>query len=244
MTGSLSYTEAGGFDPQHYRIPGENYFESMTPIFRYENVQNELRSLEAGRPVFDMLEVVQFKFAGDNKHSPVFPVDAVYRTINGRQITFAERWGDQYRAFLSGSDQIAAGTPLEELKSYGITAAQLSICRALGVHSIEALDQLEGPGRKRLGVHGNDLKPMAKRWMEARATTVALGNQDEIAMLKAQIAEMRGEATPTEPPVAPVEDAAAVEYMKARIHELTGQRPRGNPSADTLRRILEEAETV
>ncbi|WP_212749198.1 hypothetical protein, partial [Pseudoalteromonas piscicida] len=68
----------------------------------------------------------------------------MWKRENGKVITFAERWADQYRAFLAGADQEAAGTPLEMLRSFGRSDANLSLGRALRIYSIEALHHLEG----------------------------------------------------------------------------------------------------
>lgn len=250
MTGQIERADYGNFADKHYRLPGENYFESMTPLFRYENVVNHAKSRAAGRVVTELKEVVQFKFAGDKNYSPVFPVGAVYRTVDGRPVTFAERWSDQYRQFLAGDDQLAAGTPLEELKPYGITPAQLSICRALGIHSIEALHQVEGQNRKRLGAHGNELKPMAQRWMDARATAMSAGNRDDIEALYARIAELEAvnkadAAEGADDEAEEVEQFADLsdDQIKERIADKVGQRPRGNPSRSTLISMLRDLET-
>lgn len=244
--GAVTYDEDGLVDPSHFQIPGEQHFESITPIFKYERILNQNRSLDEGRPVVDIREVVQMRFAHDRNYSPVFPVDATYRTIRGRPITFAERWADQYRAFLSGNEQVVTGTPLEELKPYGITPAQISLCRAQNIHSIEALCQLEGVGRKRIGTVGNDIIPMAQKWEEARITALNATHGDEISRLKAEIealkavgqhpAQVEDEAGQDESsdPFPGVSDAE----LKDRIAEVAGARPRGNPSRETLIAML------
>jgi hypothetical protein len=211
----------------------------MTPLFRYEQVMNEHKSLEKGREVYDLVEVVEFRLAGTNQYKPVFPVDAVYRTINGRPITFAERWADAYKAFLEGDAQNAAGTPLEELREYGATPAQLSICRAHNIYSIEALDQLTGPGLKRLNVHGNELKEMVARWKAAHST-------DELEKLRQRIAELESKSAP-EPEPEPedrddsVFDTLSDSEIKNMIADLAGgTKPRGNPSRETLISMLRD----
>lgn len=249
MTGQIERTDDGNFAAKHYRIPGEKYFESMTALFRYQNVLNAAKSQAEGRPVYDTKEVVQFKLVGDKTYSPVFPVDATYRTVNGRVITFAERWKEQYTQFLEGDAQVAAGTPLEELKPYGMTPAQLSICVAMGIHSIEALDQAEGQARKRLGQHGNDLKPMARRWMEARATALGGDNAAELAELRATVARLEaaagGPVVMAAPVTIPTDEYAEFtdSEIKDKIEAAAGARPRGNPSRDTLLSMIRDLET-
>src|SRR5690606_20628743 len=105
------------------------------------------------------------------------------------------------------NEQKAAGTPLEMLKPYGITPAQLSLCRALKIYSIEALHQLEGPNVKNLGMAANDLKRMADDYMADRAKgTRALS---EVEKLRAEIERLKqGQAIP--PEVSPEEVEQAV----------------------------------
>ncbi len=112
-------------------------------------------------------------------------------------ITYAERWADQYAAFLSGNDQKASGTPLEMLKPYGISDAQLSLCRALRVYSIESLHHLEGQNLKNLQMNANPLKDMARRYMADRAS--GANNADEMAKLRAQIEALQAQIPAKEP---------------------------------------------
>ncbi len=235
------------------RLPGEANFHTMTPYFRYENVFNEVQSHIAGRPIHEMKEVVEVRFAANPNYKPVFGVDEMYRMDdNGRIITWAERFKAQYEAFLSGSAQEAEGTPLEELLPYGISQAQLSICRAMSIYSIEALAHIEGHARKRMGLHGNDLIPMAQRYLENRKDGSQA--QREIAELKRQLEALQGansepaEVSTALPEAAPTpEDAYAAltdDQVKEKIAEATGSRPRGNPSRSTLITMLETAQAA
>lgn len=242
--GGITYDSDGLVDASHFVIPGEQFFESISPIFKYEQILDQNNSLKRGRAVVDVQEVVELRFSHDRNYRPVFPVGAVYRTINGRQITFAERWADQYRAFLSGNEQVVAGTPLEELKPYGITPAQISLCRAQNIHSIEALTQLEGVGRKRLGAIGNDLLPMANKWEEAKVVALHDEHGDEIAKLKAEIAALK--AAGQHPALADEDEEEEDAYpdktdadLKDMIASISGAKPRGNPSRQTLVSMLD-----
>jgi hypothetical protein len=185
------------------RIPGEGIHHTMTPYFKYENVYNEAQSRLAGKPVYDLKEMVEIRFAANPQYRPCFGVDEMqHADETGRVCTWAEYFKPQYQAFLDGSMQEADGTPLEELLPYGMSQAQLSICRALNIYSIEALHHLEGAGVKRLGVIGNDIKPMAKRFLETRGA-----RNPDIDGLKARLAEL--EAANAAPPEDPDEDDEA-----------------------------------
>lgn len=230
------------------RIPGERYAPA-TPYFKYVSVFNEPQSRLQGKAVHDLVAMVEIRFPANPQYKPFFGVDEQC-TINeetGRIITWAERYKDQYAAFLTGAEQQAEGTPLEELLPYGISQAQLSICRALNIYSIEQLAHIEGAGIKRLGIHGNDLKPMAQRYLEARRE--GANQQSEINELKRQLAEIRGEASDEplsnvmleqEPELPSGYEDMSDDQLKEEIAKLVGSRPRGNPSRATLITNLEE----
>lgn len=228
--------------PGSRNIPSENNFRTITPVFQYVNLVDPVQSELQGKEVRVMLEVVRLRFAGDRYYEPVFKTDEMYRKVGNKIITYAERWADQYRAFLAGEAQIAEGTPLENLTTHGITAAQLSLCRALKIHSIEALYHLEGANLKSLGVHANDLKPMAKRWMEDRAK--GSDQLQKIAELEAKLAKLE---TSLSVPVKEtsqeeIDEAIAVadlsaktsDELRAIIIEKTGTKPDGRLGHDAL----------
>lgn len=216
----------------------------VVPYFRHVTVEDINASEREGHAVMKVREVVEVRFAGSKFYSPVFPTDAMWKREGGRTITYAERWADQYRDFLAGADQKAAGTPLEMLKPYGVSDSQLSLCRALKIYSIEALHHLEGPNLKSLGMSQNALKEMARAYMADR--TSGAGSMSEIEALKREIEALKeaaklpaAEATPSE--IEQAVSAANAEFsalsdqeLKAYIKDRTGRTPMGNPSREFL----------
>lgn len=222
---------------------------AITPIFKIVQLENVPQSEVAGHPVMENHEVVEVRFAGHKHYSPVFPADAFWKKEGNRTITYAERWPEQYAAFKAGDAQQAAGTPLEMLREYGVTPEQLSLCRALKIYSIEALYQLEGQAFKSLGIHGNKLREAAKQFMGARDSGAQAMN--EIEALKARIAEL--ETVSTVPPVSDsgpedvaiaMTDADRSIMLKDQIAEISGVRPKGNPSIPTLEAALKELQAA
>lgn len=214
----------------------------VVPFFKHVTVEDINASEREGHAVMKVREVVEVRFAGSKLYSPVFPTDAMWKREGGRTITYAERWADQYRDFLEGADQKAAGTPLEMLKPYGVSDAQLSLCRALKIYSIEALHVLEGPNLKSLGMNQNALKDMARSYMADRSSGV--GSLSEIEDLKRQIAALQKAIPAQETPPAEVEaivaaadadlEAMTDEALKAFIKAKSGAAPRGTPGRDFL----------
>lgn len=162
---------------------------TITPVFRHESIEDVNASERLGTLQKSIRTVVEVRFAGSDRYQPVFPVDAHWQFQNGRSVTYAERWADAYRNFLSGSGQVAAGTPLEMLRPFGISDAHLSLCRALKIYSIEALHMVEGDAANGLQMAKNDLKAMAKKFMDARSNRDAPA--EEMAALKAEVEALK-----------------------------------------------------
>jgi hypothetical protein len=153
--------------------------------------------------------------------------------------TYAERFAEQYRAFTMGDSQVAGGTALEMLRPYGITPAQISICNALKVYSIEAILEMRTP--QALGMSTNVIMDMAKRWQADRAQPET---KDSIAALQAEIERLQALIPAKEATGAEIDAALKAadaefgdmsdEALKAFIKERSGQAPRGTPSREFL----------
>lgn len=211
---------------------------TVTPVFRVMDIENIPKSEEAGHLVKETHEVVQVRFAGSNNYSPIFPVTAFWKREGNNVITYAERWSDQYRQFKEGNPQEARGTPLESLIPYGITPEQLSLCRTMKVYSVEALDALDGPNLKNLGMAANKLKEQATIYMSDRMK--GRDTMSEIAALKAELASLKASTiVPMEEPTveemqsAPYE-ALSDEELRVYILDKTGTKPDGRLKRESL----------
>lgn len=210
---------------------------TVTPVFRMMEIENIPKSEEAGHLVKEVHEVVQIRFAGSNNYSPIFPAKAFWKREGNNVITYAERFSDQYRQFKDGDPQEAKGTPLEMLIKYGITPEQLSLCRTMKVYSIEALDALEGPNLKNMGMDSNKLKDMARRWVSSQASNSNL--LDEVAQLKAELAALKSASVVvpvvTQDEVEGVDfDAKTDEEIRLFLLDKTGVRPDGRLGRQAL----------
>lgn len=211
---------------------------AVVPVFKYVTYEDLPESEKAGHAVHKTEVVVQVQYSGNNgrSYSPVFPAHAVSHREGHRSVTYAERWAKQYEEFMAGNAQHSQGTPLENLRPYGVTEAQLSMCRALRVYSIEALLQLDGGTGKSLGMFSNDLMGMARKWVESRNGGDAA---DEIQKLREEIERLKATS------VAPV--SAEPEQLDVEIEALKqvlrdrGVTWRGSPSLETFRRMVEES---
>lgn len=205
---------------------------TVTPVFQYREIENIPKSEAEGHLVKETREIVQVRFAGSNNYSPIFPATAFWKREGNRTITYAERWADQYRQFKEGNPQEANGTPLEMLRSYGITPEQLSLCRTMKVYSVEALNSLEGPNLKNLGMNANRLKEIAGKFIADRSGGKEA--MDRIAALEAEIARLKSASTivPDEEPteeemaIAPLE-AMTEDELREHLEKATGTKPDG-----------------
>lgn len=224
----------------------------LVVTFRADKVKNEAKSVEAGRPIYDDIELCEVRTAGDRETVKVFPAHAFHQWIRNEegeqeQITYAQRWSEQYRRFKERRAQIQEGTPLSELPF--LTEAQRSTLKALNVHTAETLAALDGPNLKTLGMGGREWKNQAQAYIDnASGSANVTAMAAKIEMLQQQIAALS--AAPVQPaPVATAESPAATDDfdaysdddLKDFIASQVGARPRGNPNRDTLLRMAREA---
>lgn len=212
---------------------------SVVPVFKYITYEDLLESEQAGHAVHKTIAAVEVRYSGNNgrSYAPVFPADAIWKREGHRSITYAERWAKEYQDFLQGNSQTANGTPLENLRPYGVTEAMLSMCRALRVYSIESLMSLDGGTGKSLGMFSNILMDMARKWAEERN---GAGN-DEVAALRAELDALKASMS-APAPVAATDEDAEKKALKARYFELTKKNAQGNPNVESLRQMVQIAE--
>lgn len=220
--------------------------------FKADKVKNEAASKQAGRPMYDDIELCEIRAAGDRNTVKVFPAHSFHRWINNdddgsqEKQTYAQRWSAQYRRFKENRDQVQDGTPLSELPF--LTEAKRAELKALSIYTAETLAALDGQNLKTLGTGGRELKNQAQAYIDnasgsANVTRMAA----EIESLKTQIMDL-GANPKLPPPVEAPEPEAVDEFeawadddLKAWIAQQTGSRPKGNPSHDTLVRMAREA---
>lgn len=209
----------------------------VVPFFKNVANQDDIASKKAGRPIFKDMEVVEIRIAGDRNFSPIFPAHSMWKRINGEEITYAQRFSAAYERFAAGREQVAEGTPLSELPF--LTEAKRAELRALKVYTAEALAALDGKNLTNLGGQGREMKNQAIAYLDKSGGTAgATALAAEVEALRAELAAIRN----GEVEAPPADDEK--EAMKARIAELTGSRPRGNPSVETLRDMLSEVEAA
>ena len=225
--------------------------KGVVAVFRNDIVKNPGKSIEAGRPIFDDIEVVELRFPG-SKNISVFPAMEFSHwdddEINGgqRAFTYAERFTRQYQQFKAHNQQTKSGTPLDYLPF--LTEAKRAELRALNIYTAEALTIIDGPELKNLGPGGRELKNQAIAFletssdgarltkMEAELETMRARNQMLEDDLKASTSALRDK-----PPAAVNEfDGMSDDQLRAHIKSLSGVEPKGNLPRKTLIRMAQE----
>lgn len=214
----------------------------VVPRFYIHTTENKAKSKEAGRPIFDDMEVVEVRFAGNRQTVSVFPAHAQCGQAQDedgdfRQITYAQRWPDQYKRFKAKAQQVAAGTPVDELPF--LTQAKRSELKALSIYTAEALAALDGNELKNLGQGGRDLKNQAQAYLDnAAGSAGATKMAAELAELRQLVAELRADKSAA---TGASEFASwSSDQIKDWIEEKIGERPKGNPSLATLVKRADE----
>lgn len=218
----------------------------IAAIFKTIAVPNQARSVEEGRPIFDDMEVVEIRFAGDASRVSVFPAlefagNVTLADGTTQAMSYAERFPAQYAQFKKGQSQTKSGTPLEELTF--LTQSQRASMKALNIYTAETLADLDGPALKTLGMDGRSLKDQARAYLDRAAgasETSRLAAENEA--LRAQLAALQGATKDVEPEKGEPSEFAdwTDDDLKAWIKAESGQAPRGNPSHETLVRMADE----
>jgi hypothetical protein len=169
-----------------YRNPDDN----LVVVFKHQEFQNEGKSLAEGRPIFDDLEVCVVHAPG-SRDVRVYPATMFSRweddmfTGRQRQVSYAERFAQQYRQFKANAAQTKSGTPLDHAPF--LTAARRAELRAQNVYTVEMLADIEGAELKNLGQGGREMKNQAMEFIaESKVGAPNVQMAAEMEALKAR----------------------------------------------------------
>jgi len=127
---------------------------SVFPRFFLKPKQHKHLSKVEGRPIFEDVEYVEVRIAGDNKNIPIFKVTDEHRA----------RWSEHYRAFKEGLEYKGTGTPVKEWVA--LPASKAAELTAMGFHTVEAVAECKDAVIHRLGMGGRKLVTDAKEYIE------------------------------------------------------------------------------
>ena len=139
-------------------------------VFYADTEVNAEKSLEAGRPIHDNVDLIKIIVPGQ-KDSMVSKATFEYQ----------QRFPKQWAQYKQNASQIGTGTPLSELAF--LTRAQVADLKAINVHTAEQLAGMnDSTSHNLMGFHA--IKDRARAYIEAAA-----GNAP-ILKLQAQIDEL------------------------------------------------------
>jgi hypothetical protein len=151
--------------------------------FYTKPVLNPLKSTEAGRQVFDEKDYIRIMTPG----SQLSVIDTPINMGN-----YLQRFGDAYRKWKSGQQELISGTPLDSFPFLLGRVALVAELKAMGVQTVEQLAGLPDSAMHSL-MGGNELRKRAAEWLDqttgtdAQVSKIAKENDD----LKAQMAAMQ-----------------------------------------------------
>ena len=174
-------------DFSHFETTALQQARPPGPILRFfiEAVENKFKSAEAGRPIYDNVEMISIINPG-SKDEFIKKVDAAAR----------QRFGPQYEHWKRTQEQPAEGTPLEMVPF--LNPAQVREFKALNIPTLEHLANLHDGPIQKIGMGGLELVRKAQAYLKAAGdnsvvTKLAAENQrlkGEIETLKTQIAQV------------------------------------------------------
>lgn len=123
--------------------------------------RNEVKSQEAGRPIFEDAEYIEIRIPGDKDNIVVRPVRPLDRS----------RFRERYLKFRQGIEDVVEGMPLEMWPV--VTRAQAEELKFFNIRTVEQLAEVsDGLAQKFIGIH--ELKRKAKTYVEAAAGNAPL----------------------------------------------------------------------
>ena len=221
-------------------------FSHLHVRFYQDTKENKRESAEKGRPIFDDIEMVEIRIAGDPKSVLVAPAHSASSIRDGStnlRLTYAQVHSDPYKAFKEGVEYIGSGTPISELSF--ITKAKAEELKRLNIHTAEALAGLDGTNLERLGIHGRELKNKAEAYLATAAGTADFTKlsgenaalKEQMAALQAQMELIQGgkseteqETEQAESPFASWQDEDIVNWIEAN----GGPKPHHKSNHDTI----------
>lgn len=221
-------------------------FSHLHVEFFTDAVHNVRKSAEEGRPIYDDVEKVRIRLAGDPKSvlvAPAHSASSMRDPQTNERLTYAQLHRGPYEAFKRNEAYIGTGTPLSELTF--LTASKRKELAGMNIHTAEALAGLDGANLSRLGMGGRELKTQAEAWI-AKATgsagisKLAAENDALKARLDAMEAMMAGNAPAKDVPAVKLSDVVSPfsdwddDTIRAWIVEQGGENPHHKCSHDTL----------
>lgn len=152
--------------------------KKLLVMFYKGTEKNEVKSVEAGRPIFDEFDLVKIMTPGSKD---TYTGDA--------SPDYQQRFPTQWARYKAGQSQEMSGTPLSILPWIGV--GQLAEFNAVGCHTVEQLAGMsDALSQKFMGHHA--IKQRAQQYLDAaKGNAPLLKMEAELQKRDDQIAELK-----------------------------------------------------
>ena len=163
----------GGDTTQLYEKDDKLYIK-----FHTEAVLHPAKSTQAGRPIYDDVDMITIRTPGSQLTSIVAPVKY-----------YMDRFGAKYRDWKSSQLQAASGTPLENFPFLFTKPSLIAELKYRNIFTVEQLAELTDSGKQAI-MGGHELCKRAAQWLEQ---TLLNAEDAEKAELKQKLANMEAQ---------------------------------------------------
>jgi hypothetical protein len=158
--------------------------------FKTEAVMNPHKSTKAGRPIFDDVDMIVIRTPGSQLTSIVSPVKY-----------YMQRFGDKYRKWKAGQNDIMSGTPLENFPQLFGKPSLIAELKSLHIHTVEQLAELPDIYKQKI-MGGFELAKRASEWISKSAVEADNVEKqqllDRIALLESMMTNKQEEPKPAQ----------------------------------------------
>lgn len=166
--------------------------KALSVRFWLHAVENPRKTKEAGRPIFDEVEMVSIMAPGNTKTEYTARADSWHYDSNeSRQRQYFERFAEHYEAFRRGVEDHVSGTPLTEVPF--LSVGQKAEMRAKKIVTVEQLASMSDRDIRGAGMNFRQYVDKARAYLDTAKGTSDLAA--ELAELRAKVAAMEGQAT-------------------------------------------------
>lgn len=163
--------------------------------FRYEAIENEAKSRETGRRVFERALVMRQHYPGAKDYLDREMLR--FREDDSRVVQEPELWfkvSEHAEKWMANQDAAASGTPLAVLN---LNVAEIATLKAAGIGSVEMLAALPDGGLRAFE-NARVMREKAQRFLDAASDAAPLAKAEaEVAELRSVVEEMRQELAET-----------------------------------------------
>lgn len=136
--------------------------ERLHVTFRTDAIMNPFKSTQAGRQVFDEVDMIVI-------HTPGSQLTSVIAPMRGQYI---QRFGDKYNKWKATKTNIESGTPLESFPFLLHKPGMVAELKAMNVHTVEQLATLPDSAKGNI-MGGHELCARAASWIDSTSGTDA-----------------------------------------------------------------------